>query len=440
MKLRAIFPAAIVVFALTLCCTLPAFAATARLVPSGDRGYVLQGTDLDNIAGIDVTITYDTATLSNPEVTAGGLVAGAMFVPNKTIPGVIRIGIVTTRAIKGAGIIANVTFAKKIGAVGKITDLKVSFVDANLAPSPVIAQIDNPVDAGGGGDVGDTGTGGGTGGTGGGTGGGGTIVVGGTVTLPGDTPAVAEKKAQPPVPEYKEESRTEAAVIAREATPASEVKPQEAEAKSQVKQPELRLSVLERMRKYKGELTVKSLLAFFDQDEKSGYRQDPPILLADGKAVLKMTIPKTGGDKAPNFALRGARLVSLKKNQDNDWVVEARPDKGVSVASITMLLEESMVDIPLTVAPKIDLDLDKSGKVTEDDFQLFLKDRGTEKAPKYDLNGDGRRDYLDDYIYAANYQAALMKKPKEKAPDLKAKEKPSAGKAIEKPAAIKVKE
>jgi hypothetical protein len=55
---------------------------------------------------------------------------------------------------------------------------------------------------------------------------------------------------------------------------------------------------------------------------------------------------------------------------------------------------------------KTDIALSKRGAVTEEDFKLFLKDRGTLKSPKYDLNGDGKRDYLDDYIFTANYIVA----------------------------------
>lgn len=66
-----------------------------------------------------------------------------------------------------------------------------------------------------------------------------------------------------------------------------------------------------------------------------------------------------------------------------------------------------MEEIPLTVAPAIPAEskIGKKGKLTEADFILFLKERGTEKAPRFDLNGDGKRDYLDDYIFTANFIA-----------------------------------
>jgi len=83
-----------------------------------------------------------------------------------------------------------------------------------------------------------------------------------------------------------------------------------------------------------------------------------------------------------------------------------------------MVTEAAQQEIPLTVSPQADVDLDKSGSVTEADFQLFLKTRGTDDAPKFDLNGDGKRDYQDDYIFTANYlvKAGNVKKDLPPAP------------------------
>ncbi len=68
------------------------------------------------------------------------------------------------------------------------------------------------------------------------------------------------------------------------------------------------------------------------------------------------------------------------------------------------------LEIPLTVSPKARVDLIQTDKVSEADFALFLKERGAAGAPKFDLNGDGKRDYLDDYIFTANYLAAQKEK------------------------------
>lgn len=437
MKLRAIISTSIVVLALTLCYSLPAFAiANVSILRTGNGVYVVQGTNLEDISGMDVSFNYDT-TLGKPTVTAGGLVSGSMLAANAD-NGFIHIGIVTVSgSINGTGQIAVVTFDKK-GAAGNVSVPKVSLYKANLTQSPVTTDTVTPTpdpkptnqDGGGTQNTGTVNQNPGTVATQ-------PIVVGGTVTMPTDTPAATENKTQPAVPEYREEPKSEQPVAAREPNAAPEAKSQETQAKSPEKKLESQKSVLGRFRDYKGELSPKGLIGLFDQDEKSGVKQEPAFLLADGKAVLKVVVPSVAGKQAPNFALKKARLVSLKRDADNNWVVEARPEKGAYDASLTMLLDESMVELPLVVAPKVDIDLDKSGKITEDGFKRFLKERGTEKAPKYDLNGDGRRDYIDDYIFTVNYLVAQNNKAKEKVKEAKPAENPADSKSKGKPSKAK---
>ena len=58
-------------------------------------------------------------------------------------------------------------------------------------------------------------------------------------------------------------------------------------------------------------------------------------------------------------------------------------------------------EYPLTVAPpaKTALTLDESG------WNRFLKEVGTSSAPQHDLNNDGLRDYVDEFIFVANHIA-----------------------------------
>ncbi|GLI39004.1 hypothetical protein [Geobacter hydrogenophilus] len=162
--------------------------------------------------------------------------------------------------------------------------------------------------------------------------------------------------------------------------------------------------VLERFKAYSGVKAPKSLLALFDEPVATSIKQDPPICIADGKTMIKVQIelPDSGND-APNFALRGAGLKSLKKLGDNRWLIEAIPEAGRFEATLTIVMGEKIVDYPFTVAPKADINLDRNGVTDEADFLLFLSKVGTDKAPAYDFNGDGKRDYVDDYIYTANY-------------------------------------
>jgi hypothetical protein len=162
-------------------------------------------------------------------------------------------------------------------------------------------------------------------------------------------------------------------------------------------------SVLERFREFKGEKTPKSLTALFAAAVMLGVRQEPAVVLTDGKTRVKVTIqsPSTGKE-TPNFALKGAKLISLKPDEDA-WVIEALPDSKGYVAGITVQHNGSSTEIPLTVAPPLDADRVPAGGLSEAGYNIFLKERGTDKAPRYDLNGDGVRTYLDDYIFTANF-------------------------------------
>ena len=48
-------------------------------------------------------------------------------------------------------------------------------------------------------------------------------------------------------------------------------------------------------------------------------------------------------------------------------------------------------------SPKVDMKMNKSGTMIEKDLCTCLSDH------QQDVNKDGKKDYLDDYIYAANY-------------------------------------
>ena len=68
------------VFALLLCSALPAFAAgVVSIIQSGNGIYTVNGSGFAGVNGADLVITYDTATLSNPRVTLGNLMSGALL-------------------------------------------------------------------------------------------------------------------------------------------------------------------------------------------------------------------------------------------------------------------------------------------------------------------------------------------------------------------------
>ena len=154
---------------------------------------------------------------------------------------------------------------------------------------------------------------------------------------------------------------------------------------------------------YRGEKSPVILVALISREVSPIIRQEPAVALSDGKTALKiMAYLGLGDGNSPNFALNGADLISLHRcpEPSSFWIIEALPRAGSVAASLAILTNNEMIDYPLTLAPPV---AGISG--LETDFSAFLKDSGA-SPPKRDLNADGRHDYLDDFIYTANYLAA----------------------------------
>jgi hypothetical protein len=161
-------------------------------------------------------------------------------------------------------------------------------------------------------------------------------------------------------------------------------------------------SVLERFKEYKGEKTPKALMDLFSGKERG--IQAPPPVLSNGMSTVKVVLELNSRGENNNFQIDNATLVSINNAGKDQWVVELLPDKRVWEASIAIPRSRQLNVMPLTVSPAVDLTpIRASGRLAESDFKRFLKERGTAKSPRFDLNGDGVRDYIDDYIFTANY-------------------------------------
>jgi len=419
------------IFTLLVCSALPVFAAGGvSVTPSGNGIYTVQGSGFSGVSGVDMVITYDRATLSNPKVTQGSLMAGAMMIANTNVSGSIRLGLVHASGVSGSGPIATISFTLAGRSPGRVQVASVKLIDAS--GREIGASVDSDTGGGtasgtgsGAGGGSDGGTGGGTGGAiGAGTGGatGGVPVVGGTLTMPGEppTPMEKEKVELPPSAQEPEQVREKPPVPAAEAEATGQKsEPPSPKGGAEKKYVPIK-SVLEQFRLFQGEKSPKTLVALFNNSAE-GIRQEPPVALSDGVIKVQIFIERpSSGKSAPNFALKGAKLESLKMEGDAAWVVEVLPNKGVYEATVTMLRDGTMTEIPLTVAPPLPAagKIGEGDKLSEADFNRFLKERGTEKAPRFDQNGDGKRDYIDDYIFTANFivkNAPLVKeKGKEK--------------------------
>lgn len=430
-------------------------AGTISVTKTGEAVFTLVANGLDAPTAMDIVVNFDSSRLSNPRVAQGTLTSGALFAANTGIAGMVRFAVVSTQSLNGSGPIATITFDQVGGSAGAITvsgtvinqagtKLSVSYngwtAPASTTPTPGTVAGGGNNNSGGSSNVGNQNKGGGAGtantagasgntstastpgstnttgasGTSNNTGGYG--AVGGTLTMPSDDAAARERTEAPvqqdyehptPEPTPQEVSEPAEAVEAVEGT--EPVATQSGDAKAPEGSPQPVRSVLEKFRLFTGEKTAKNLVGLFERDPAASFSQVPALAVADGKASVTVTIAKASGNKAPNFAFSGARYLSLQRPADDQWQVAVMPEQGALRASISVLTNGAVQELPLTVTPRAAVDLDQSGKVTEADFLLFLKAAASGKAPGFDLNGDGKRDYQDEYIFTANYLVQTAK-------------------------------
>lgn len=370
----------------------PAISASLSVTPSGNGTFSLMGNSMDDVSGIQADIAYDAASMSIPTVTQGGLAAGAMFAANTSRPGLIKIAVVTARSFAGSGQIAVITFAKGTGkptlAAQSLINSKGAPIDAEtvsdsvFAKSPLISLPQNPASTSSTSSATST------------TSAAKVPVSLGSVTMPLEVQAKNEVKPADTtaVPPQYNEAPPAKTVEPPVSAPASEKQTDE-----KIKTASYR-GIIEDFRDYQGEKTPDKLVKLFDRVITPTIRQEPAIVLSDGKTPVKIRVKlEENGDKSPNFALKGARMVSLGSDEPLIWIVEALPQTAVTRGYLTILTDSDVIEYPLTLAPPV-ADISP----TAENFATFLRDSGATPA-KHDLNNDGVHDYLDDFIYAANF-------------------------------------
>lgn len=394
------------------------------LIPSSSANvFTLQGSDLKDISALDIEFSYDVAVMNNPKAVRGNLVpTGWIFDFNPSVPGEIRLITKTGKInINGSGTIVTISLDGVENAEGSLritnTNLISNYATSVVArvqvlgrpkqetppalpgkdqePSPVSSipeynvPVDQPVT----------------------TPSNQTRPVAqspsttmGTVTLPGNQPekeAVATSASpapadtQPPVRQMpaSQPHQREVAETAK-TVPATPLK--------SVSYP----SVLERFREYGGSITPQTLTALFKPTQEQIVRQEPAVALTDGEGVVSLRVELPSPlNETPSFSLRKASIVSLQQSDDGSWLILAKPLKDTIEARLTINCDGKTIQFPLVVAPPIDPALVAPNGSAEDGFVRYLKLKGAGKEARFDLNHDGKSDYLDDYIFTANFLA-----------------------------------
>ena len=403
MKLRNIRIYLLCILTFAVC---PAYAVELTVAPLGDGRFSVNGAAMDGVAGIDLTIYYDSSLLSGPSVIQGGVISGAMMAANTNNPGTIKVAIISTRAFNGSGQLLAINFAGRNGS-GGITNVNAKTIDikgTQLQTAVFIHQEQpsgppsQPSDSSSFPQDRQTATQSQT-----------TAAATnqltstsatpsiGSISLPTDNMQPETQKRQeqqtspPPSEQYRQPSQ---AVPRAEDDRQAEEKPKKAEELKRIGY----VSVLDRFKSYKGDRNPHILAELFSKAVDSAITQEPLITAADGTSTVKLKVLlDQKDDTAPNFAASAAKIVSLKSDETSGrWIIELLPAKGTMTASLSILAGSRLMEIPLVAVPPV-----KSIDFSAKEIAAFIKDYGADK-PLYDFNKDGRHDYIDDYIYAGN--------------------------------------
>ena len=406
----------------SLACAPDARGEAAFSIETIGKGiYAINGTGMADIAALDFVVNYDPAAMNNPRVVKGGFVPGdATFFANTAIAGEVRIMMTRNREIAGSGTLATVSFERVGTRVPRIIGFKSNQISVTAAPlqsqartvtappdqqpadvssaltptgaqpavkqpvviTPPVTSAATTVAAAGGG------------------------VIQGKLSSPDNN--------QPPPATKTAESDGDATADAPVAGPGPDVDsaPEEGAEQQQV-QPRLQpkkilvqrvAGVLERFRTVSSESTAAAITALFSRDD-GGVTQEPAIALADGTSPETVRFVQTDEDgSVPTFTLEKARMLDFFPDRQG-WTLVVLPERGTFHARVILTGESVVIDFPLTVAPPLEAAFNGPG-LDLNGLQRFLTERGTDKLPLYDLNNDGVRNYIDDYIFAANVLAA----------------------------------
>lgn len=422
-KLRVILTMLLAVLAAVSGCG-EAAASSITIEAAGTAAYSVKATDLQESAGMDLSIAYDTATLKDPKVSSGSQISGALMVANAATPGFIRIGIATGGVIKGTGELVSITFTKVGTAPAPKPTVSSSVYSAAGSQLAVQSTAQPETNAAIGTENKDFNTGGSGGVVTAGTG---TVPSApnpnpaqvtasiGSVSLPQETD-VKNDLLRPEVrkderrkePEYTNVPEASGVVAGGGAAPVREAA---VEAVPETKTAGIGAalktsqSVLDRFRTDKGIRTLKRLSTLFDQSEThaAGIIQSPAIVVSDGKALVTITVELPHEVDTPSFSLKGANLKSIRRVSDRKWELDALPQKGKQDVRLSILMKRGHTEIPLVAVPpvgKAGVDLTALSDVSLD--ALLAKPVRNSK-PAYDLNADSRQDYLDDYILIGHW-------------------------------------
>jgi hypothetical protein len=114
-------------------------------------------------------------------------------------------------------------------------------------------------------------------------------------------------------------------------------------------------SLLDRFTALSGERTAAALARLLPHIG-ADFRQDPPLLISDGTAMLRLSVRVMGrGPEVQQFSISGGNCTELKVGENGTWILEIIPERGVLTASVTVLAGRDVIEYPLAVAPPLEI-------------------------------------------------------------------------------------
>lgn len=456
MKLLQLFLAVLV--SCWACCVVEADAASTVTVTQTSEGvYSVSVANVVKASALDFTVKYDVDTLSNPVISNGpaASIAGVMQIPNNDSKlGVLRVVYLAAAKdvfFNGSGLFATVTFTKIGNKSSRLPEIK-SEIFSDSGTQMAVQSIVTPL-AGMDTALISTGNIAGTNSDSvlanaavnntsnamtNNVSGPGTVTNPGTQTslstgvmgnLPGSsststTTAVNYQTAtlsSEQASKFKHDDETSGVqeqpyqqnqnpgsdavkdVVSSAGDDNTEMVVPDAKPAAELVNFKLTQSVAERFRTYSGPRTLKSFAELFDRGDSrvTGLAQHPEIAVSDGKQKVTVKITLQAGSGVPAFSLKGANLKGLKSVSDKLLELDVIPQKGKYDVRISIEIQKKIVEIPLLVVPPISLNIiELSDQVLE---KMLFKPDAKNNPLTYDLNVDGKQDYLDDYILVAHW-------------------------------------
>jgi hypothetical protein len=332
---------------------VPSFAEiTFYVLPEGDKGFIIEGDDINAAAGVELTVVYDSNFLAHPRVR---MTQGTVTDIDDSVPGTVII-----KAIQGDDSTqtfeAHLSFDKTKDIQGGIFSVRGKIMQTDGTDSP-------------------------------------------SRTIPGESAELSSSSFLSTAAYHDGEtaSNPEQSVTTGK-TEKTALSGNSADIFSRKEK-----NVLQRFKDFRGERGLKAFVALFEQKSADLPVQEPPVVLSDGKTLVRIRFPfQPEEEDTPNIALSDAKLVDMRKEGKKGWVITAMPKEGTWNAGLIIMGDEKTIEFPLVVAPpvKIHETINEQNFVAE--LDRFLSDQVG--AGKGEI--DPLRQIPHEYIFTANYLAS----------------------------------